>query len=292
MNQSARDLNDDPLLTIARQAEEIERLRQRIAQARPAEDLRDALSLAGLAGTIAAPITHAQLLERVVETAAQVISARAGALFLIDEAANELVFEVAIGPKADEVKKFRVPVGHGIAGLVAVTGQAMAVADADTNPQQARDIAQSVGYVPKTIVCVPLTGDDRVIGVLELLDKQGAASFSPADIDVLGLFANLAALGIEQSQAQQNLVQRVTDALASAGAASPAAAPAAPSFGQEETGRRDEAAYRQAVELAQLVREIASYGDAELECGRALLQGYAGYLRLRGNPPRRQPTAS
>jgi signal transduction protein with GAF and PtsI domain len=291
VNQSP-DRNDDPLVTIARQAEEIERLRQRVAQARPAEELRDALSLVGLAGTIAAPITHAQLLERVVETAAQVISAGAGALFLIDEAANELVFEVAIGPKADEVKKFRVPVGHGIAGLVAVSGQPMAVADADTNPQQARDIAQSVGYVPQTIVCVPLTGDDRVIGVLELLDKQGAASFSPADIDVLGLFAYLAALAIQQSQAQQNLVQVVSNALASAVASAPAAAPAAPSSPQDEAGHRDNDAYRQAVDLAQLVQEIASYGDAELECCRALLQGFAGYLRLRADPLRRQRNGS
>jgi subtilisin family serine protease len=45
-------------------------------------------------------------------------SIRAAALFLVDEVAEELIFEVALGQKADEVKKFRGPLGHGIAGLV------------------------------------------------------------------------------------------------------------------------------------------------------------------------------
>jgi GAF domain-containing protein len=243
----------------------------------PSDHLRDELARAGLAGAIAVPLTHEQLLDRIVSTAAQVISAQAGALFLIDESANELVFEVAIGPKATEVRKFRVPLGHGIAGLVAISGQPMAVSDAAGNPQQARDIAESVGYVPQSIVCVPLTADDRVIGVLELLDKQGGASFSPSDIDTLSLFANLAAVAIEQSQAQQNLVRLVGDALATTGrAASPA----------PEPGLADDVAYRQSLELARLVQEIGSQGESELEACRAILQSFARYLRLRSDPLR------
>jgi hypothetical protein len=107
--------------TIARQAEEIERLRRQLADERFAENLRETLTLAVAVGTIASPVTHSRLLEMIVETAAHVISARAAALFLIDEEAQELVFEVALGSKAEEVKKFRVPLGHGIAGLVAMT---------------------------------------------------------------------------------------------------------------------------------------------------------------------------
>src|SRR5215218_274795 len=141
---------------IARQTEEIERLRRRLADERIVDDLQEALTLAAAAGTIASPVTHSRLLEMIVETAAHVISARAAALFLIDEEAEELVFEVALGSKAEEVKKFRVPLGHGIAGLVAVSGQPMAVSDAESDPRQAADIAQSVGYTPQSILCVPL----------------------------------------------------------------------------------------------------------------------------------------
>src|SRR4051794_40981135 len=130
--------------TIARQQGEIERLKRRLADERFTEDLQEALTLAATAGTIASPMTHSRLLEMIVETAAHVIYARAAALFLIDEEAQELIFEVALGSKAEEVKKFRVPLGHGIAGLVAVSGQPMAVSDADRDPRQAADIARDV----------------------------------------------------------------------------------------------------------------------------------------------------
>src|SRR5688500_8340791 len=106
--------------TIARQVVEIARLQRRLEDERFAADLRDALAVASSAAVIAAPVTHQRLLEMIVETAAEVIGARAGALFRIDEATEELIFEVALGPKAAEVRQFRVPLGHGIAGLVAL----------------------------------------------------------------------------------------------------------------------------------------------------------------------------
>src|SRR5918912_1041634 len=120
--------------------EEISRLRRRLADERFAEELGEALSLAATAGTIASPVTHSRLLEMIVETAASVIPSRAAALFLVDRETEELIFEVALGQKADEVRKFRVPLGHGIAGLVAVSGQPMAISGAESDPRQAADI--------------------------------------------------------------------------------------------------------------------------------------------------------
>src|SRR5207245_1557500 len=117
----------------------------------------------------------------------------------INEETHELIFEVALGQKAQEVKKFAIPLGHGIAGLVAVSGQPMAISDAQRDPRQASDIARSVGYVPQSILCVPLFYNDQIIGVLELLDKADASSFTAADMETLGLFANQAAVAIEQS---------------------------------------------------------------------------------------------
>src|SRR5438105_2701559 len=126
---------------IAEQAQEIERLRGMVSLERYAEDLRAALTLAATAGTIASPVTHSRLLEMIVEAAAHVISARAASLFLINEETHELIFEVALGQKAQEVKKFAVPLGHGIAGLVALSGQPMAISDAQHDPRHASDIA-------------------------------------------------------------------------------------------------------------------------------------------------------
>ncbi len=267
--------------TIARQAEELERLRRRLGDERLAEELREALVLAGTAGTIAAPISHARLLELIVETAAAVIGARAGALFLIDEPAQELIFEVAIGPKAAEVKKFRVPLGHGIAGLVAVSGQPMAVSDTSNDPRQAADIARDVGYAPGSILAVPLVAEERVIGVLELLDKEGAASFSTDDIATLGLFAQQAGVAVEQSGTRRRLAGLLGGMLGGLGDRAAATADLEHRVGAFADGVEADPAYEDALSLARLVQEIASQGERERTACRALLEGFAGYLRTR-----------
>ena len=184
---------------IAQQAAEIDRLKRRIADDSMLDELREAVRLSLVAEAISAPVSHGRLLDMIVATAADIIGANAAALFMIDREQEDLVFEVALGEKADEVKKFRVPLGHGVAGLVALTGQPMAVSDTEKDDRDAADIAEAVGYVPKNILCVPLFYSDQVIGVLELLDKEGAAHFSPEDMEALGLFANQAAVAIEHT---------------------------------------------------------------------------------------------
>jgi len=267
--------------TIARQEAEIARLRQQVEDDRMAEDLRQALILAGTAGAIAAPVSHARLLELIVETAASVIGARAGTLFLVDEAAQELTFEVAIGPKASEVKKFRVPLGSSIAGLVAVSGQPMAVSDAANDPRHAAEIGRRVGYTPGTIVAVPLVAEDRIIGVLELLDKEGATSFSPQDIATLSLFAQQAGVAIEQSTVQRRLAALLGKVLLGFGVGAGAGAGVPDRVGAFAAAIEDEDAYRDALGLAALVREIAAAGELERAACRTLLQGFADYLRAR-----------
>ena len=117
--------------------EEISDLRRRLADERFAEELRDALTLAAAAGEVSAPVSHSRLLEMIVKTAASVIPSRAAALFLIDGEGEELIFQVALGPEAERVKNLRVPLGHGVAGLVAVSGQPMAISDAKSDPRYA-----------------------------------------------------------------------------------------------------------------------------------------------------------
>jgi GAF domain-containing protein len=265
---------------------ELERLQRELAAEHFARDLREALTLAAAAGTIATPVDHSRLLEMIVETAAHIISAPAASLFLIDEEAGDLVFEVALGEKAADVKRFRVPLGHGIAGLVAATGQPMAVSNAQGDPRHAGEIARSVGYLPQSILCVPLMHDDQVIGVLELLDKQGAPSFSPADTEALGRFANLAAVAIAQSSTHRNLVALIREVLRSPGESGSSVS------GDLRQGARafsdlmmdGDLLYRRSLELAQLVQQIAWQGEHELALCQMVLRGFAEYSRYRANP--------
>jgi GAF domain-containing protein len=238
-----------------------------------AASLREALSLAESVGTIGARVTHSELLQMIVATAAQVLRARAGALLLVDEESEELVFEVAVGGEAEDVKQFRVPIDHGIAGHVAVTGQPIAVSEAAADPRAATDIADRVGYRPDSILCVPLFYDDEVIGVLELLDKEDGSSFTPDDIESLGLFANQAAVAIEHSRMHTSLAALIGDVLRTR-----TLGPGAEAFAKRA---EQDPTSRQALALAQLVQEIAKAGDREAQACRAILESFAAYLRQR-----------
>jgi GAF domain-containing protein len=262
--------------------------------ARFVADLREALTVAGTAGTIGAPVTHSQLLELIVQTAAHVMRARAASLCLVDDAGQELVFEVVHGDKAEEVRKIRVPVGKGIVGLVAQTGEPIAISDAQSDARHASDVARRVGYVPGSIVAVPLFYEDRVIGVLELLDKHDGASFDAADMEALGLFANQAAIAIQQSRAHDSLAVMLMDVIWSLGAVSPERrlrlADGARAFAKD----LEDGTYGRALELARLVHEIVQAGPRQTTACRRMLEAFAEYLRrrptaaltLRERPPR------
>lgn len=274
---------------IAHQAAEIERLRARLAGEQLADELRDWLVHVATAGAISAPSEHNRLLDMILASAAHVISARSGALFLVDVENEELTFAAALGPKADEVRKLRVPLGHGIAGLVAVSGQPMAISDAGNDPRQAADIAETVGYTPQSILCVPLFYDEQVIGVLELLDKQGAASFSADDINQLSLFAEQAAVAIEQSRGQRDLTALVNAALRAWAAGGSAAPVSADRVEQFTLAIERDAAYLRAHDLARLVNDIASHGELATEACSAILRGFVEYLHA---SPRETPDMS
>jgi len=265
---------------IDQQVAEIDALRARLVDDRFVQELRHSLIEAAAGGAIAAPLTHSRLLEMIVQAAMHVVSAEAAALFLVDAEAQELSFEIALGPHAAAVRHLRVPLGHGIAGLVAMTGQPIIVADAERDPRQASDISQVAGYTPRTILCVPLLRNDRVIGVLEMLDKHGSPSFGPADMEMSALFAEQAAVAIEQSLTIRNTVGLLAASLAQLVGPGDdhAIAEQAEGFARRVEGTP---LYQRALDLAILVREIAGSGDAELRLCETILRGFAEYLRSR-----------
>jgi GAF domain-containing protein len=262
---------------------------QTTEDARFAARLKDALLLGAATSTLATPVKHTQLLEIIVETAARVTSAEAASLFLIDEETQELVFEVALGQKAEEVRKFRVPMGHGIAGLVAVTGQPMMVSDVQDDPRHASDISQSIGYVPRTILCVPLLYDDQVIGVIELFDKLGGQPFSMDDMDILGYFAKMASITIEQSRTRSSISALLTDVTASTAQPGDSGSSYTSDGIKLDAGRfaqrlEDSARYDQAIELAKMIQEIVGYGENEFKACQAILKAFVDYQRRKPQP--------
>jgi GAF domain-containing protein len=270
------DDRDDQARRIAELEAEVARLQGRLADDRLGEDLRALLTGAGAAGVITAPTAHTDLLDYIVATAAHVLRANAASLFLIDEEAEELIFEVALGEKAAEVKKFRLPLGQGIAGFTAATGQAIAVADVQRDPRWAQDIGRAVQYMPQSILSVPLIMGDRVIGVLELLDKAGGSPFGADDMETAGRFANQAAIAIEQSRAASSLTMLIRDSLGGLGESRRDLVTRT----QETAGRLEESAsYRETLQIASTLAEISRRSDDARRLCQQIVAAIDAYLR-------------
>jgi GAF domain-containing protein len=158
-----------------------------------AEDLRAAVA----AGTLAAREGYRPLLQSIVEVARAIFGARAASVMLLDERTGELVFEAVTGEGEDTLVGRRIPSGTGLAGWVAESGQPVVIEDVAADPRFAVEQAQRTGYLPKGLMAAPLLLEDRVLGVLNVLDRPERRRFSVAEMDLLGLFANQAAVALD-----------------------------------------------------------------------------------------------
>ena len=160
----------------------------------------DRLRAAVAAGVLGSEESYRALLQSVVEVARAIFGARASSVFLYDVETDELVFEAVAGEGSDELVGRRIPSSTGIAGWVLVTRQPLVIEDVTEDPRFSKDIAESTGYVPKGLMAVPLLHDEESLGVLEVLDRPKRAQFSLVEMDLLGLFANQAAIALSLLQ--------------------------------------------------------------------------------------------
>jgi len=149
------------------------------------------------AGVLGADEAFGTLLRSVVEVARAIFSARAASILLLDEEADELVFEAVAGEGDGSLRGKRIPSSSGIAGWTLVTRQALVIEDLAQDPRHARDVAEATGYLPKGLMSVPLLADERALGVLQVLDRPQRPGFSLQEMELLGLFANQAAIAVE-----------------------------------------------------------------------------------------------
>jgi GAF domain-containing protein len=150
------------------------------------------------AGVFAAEEAFRELLQATVEVARAIFAAKASSVFLYDEETDELVFEAVAGEGSETLIGERIPSSTGIAGWVLVTRQPIVLEDVTQDPRWGgREIAERSGYVPKGLMAVPLLHGEEAVGVLNVLDRPQQARFSLEEMELLGLFANQAAISLD-----------------------------------------------------------------------------------------------
>jgi len=160
----------------------------------------DGFRAAVAAGVIGSDESYRSLLRSIVEVARAIFGAQRSSIFLYDEEADELVFEAVAGEEEQGLVGSRLPSSTGIAGWTLVSRQPLVIEDLTQDPRHAREVAEKTGYVPKGLMSVPLLFGERALGVLQVLDRPQRPGFSLQEMELLGLFANQAAIALDLLQ--------------------------------------------------------------------------------------------
>jgi GAF domain-containing protein len=155
-----------------------------------------------------------RLLQTIVDATVRLFEAEASSIALFEPDPDRLVFRVAAGEQGAGAIGLEVKPTQGIAGFVFSTGQALALSDVLSDPRFDRKAAERTGYVPRSIAAVPLLDEHHAsIGVLQVLDKRGSATFSLQDMELLGVFARQATEAIGAARLQRDTARLLTAVL-------------------------------------------------------------------------------
>ena len=145
------------------------------------------------------------LLYSIMVATADLVRAETSSLMLVDEETNELIFEVATGQAGQDVVKYRIPPGQGIAGWVVDHGQPVIVDNPREDKRFYDGVDKAMGFETRSILAVPLIIGDRIIGVVEMINKVDAAGFGQKDVQLALAFANQASIAIDDARMRARL---------------------------------------------------------------------------------------
>lgn len=146
-----------------------------------------------------------EIRRRAMEAATRLMDAETGSLLLIDPEKDELFFEVALGKKGSVVSEMRLKIGEGIAGWVAKTGKPLISNDVGKDRRHLKQADEKSRFRTKSMICTPVRIKDKVIGVLQAINKKKGELFSKWDLNEFNTLANQVAIAIENANLYKEL---------------------------------------------------------------------------------------
>lgn len=146
------------------------------------------------------------IMSRLMDYCLRALRCPAGTVYLLDEKTNELSFEVVKGPLAVKLKGMKMRANIGIAGLVASTGKPYISADLKRDKHW---MGLNASYTMRNMLAVPLVLKNKVVGVIEVINKDGASPFNKRDVAALASLANHFSVIMERSGLFAQLDERI-----------------------------------------------------------------------------------
>lgn len=157
-----------------------------------------------IASTITSTLDTSEVYRLVVQRLNTYFNVEAGSLLLVEEISGDLRFVMTIEGGEAKLAGVKVPMGQGVVGAVATGRQWEIVPDAQRDPRFYRKISEDLGFVTKSILCVPMIAKGRVIGVIELLNKLDG-QFTPDEAERLMRMAAFIGVAIENARLFQQV---------------------------------------------------------------------------------------
>ena len=141
-----------------------------------------------------------QVLRTIMEKIDEFLRPDNWSLLLLDEATQELYFELAVGKASQALKDVRIKVGQGIAGWVAQHGETVVVPDTAKDTRFFGKVDEKTKTETQSIVAVPVKFRDTCLGVIELINCIGPEGFDPRDLKLLEALSDFAAIALENAR--------------------------------------------------------------------------------------------
>lgn len=170
------------------------------------EDKAERLALLShLSQILNSTLDHKEIRRRAMEAATRLMKAEVGSLLLVNEEKRQLYFEVALGDREEDIKTIPLNFGEGIAGWVAQHGKPLVVNSPEKDPRFFKGVDERTEFKTRNIICVPVKVKEKIIGVLEAINKQKKGRFNKEDLSLLTSLADQVAIALDNSRLYQEL---------------------------------------------------------------------------------------
>ncbi len=219
-------------------------------QATPEASLTQLRRMVEISRLLTSTLDLYELLQLIVQTAAELLESEAGSIMLLDQHTGELYFAASSGTNPGALEQVIVPMEGSIAGTIFKTGQPLIVENVAQDSRHYQGVDQQIRFETRSILGVPLQVRERSIGVLEVLNKCDGTPFDPVGVQTLQTLAAQAAVAIENARLVTEL----------------------------------QSAYTRLADLDKIKSDFIGIASHELRTPLALVLGYAGMLREQASP--------
>ena len=155
-----------------------------------------------------------KILSIIIDSCTELISAEAWSILLIDPKADKLVFSRILGQMTGGLESIKLEIGQGIAGKVFETKKARIVNDVSKEKDFYAGIDQVTGFQTKSILCIPLESRGKILGVIEIINKNKGQPFTEDDLRKVETYTKFASVALENAQLYEQAVHAsITDDL-------------------------------------------------------------------------------